>query len=411
MTIPSQGLSSATSSYRYDSDYQLTQANYPAPAPYNGEVHGWTYDAIGNRLTNTVNGVAQTYTYVKNGSNQLNGQRLSSDSVNAYTYDANGNTITRNGTPGNFTFGWDTDDRMASISGAATASHVYDYQGRRTNKTVSGSTTSYLYDGLNLIQAAGSTTTAYLFGPGIDEPLAKVQAGSVSYYSVDGLGSVHLLTDAVGTTQDAYLYDAWGVIKSQTGTLANDFGYTAREFGEARLWYYRGRYYHAGIGRFGSEDPMRTSQAVEPLYTYASADPVLIRDPMGLFSMGWGCDHCPDVAKALEADTKTWCEQKMATITDPDLRKCIDRSCKNGTILCMPFCGKGELGHSDWFEGQIAVLFGGAARTAKMCTSNWAAMPKEGAGAVVIHEWAHGCGWSHKQKGKGVPGENGEFGD
>jgi hypothetical protein len=71
----------------------LTQANYPSVAPYNSEVHGWTYDAIGNRLSNTVNGVPQTYSYFKNGSNPLNGQRPSSDSINAYTYDANGNTM------------------------------------------------------------------------------------------------------------------------------------------------------------------------------------------------------------------------------------------------------------------------------------------------------------------------------
>jgi YD repeat-containing protein len=152
MTIPSQGLTNATSGYRYDADYQLIQATYPASAPYSGEVDGWTYDAIGNRLTNTVNGSPQTHSYFKNGSNQLNGQRLSSDGVNAYTYDANGNTITRNGTPGNFTFGWDTDDRMTTISGSATASYTYDYQGRRTGKTAGSATESYLYDRLNLVR-------------------------------------------------------------------------------------------------------------------------------------------------------------------------------------------------------------------------------------------------------------------
>ncbi len=122
----------------------------PSGAPYNGEVHGWTYDAIGNRLTNTVNGVPQTYSYFKNGSNPLSGQRLSSDGLNAYTYDANGNTLTRNGSGGNFTFGWDANDRMTSISGAATASYGYDYQGRRASKTEGGVTTTYLYDSLNL---------------------------------------------------------------------------------------------------------------------------------------------------------------------------------------------------------------------------------------------------------------------
>ena len=258
----------------------MTQANYPAPAPYNGEVHAWTYDALGNRLTNTVNGVPQTYTYFKNGSNPLNGQRLSSDSVNTYTYNPNGNSLTRNGSGGNFTFGWDYDDRMTSISGAATASYTYDYQGRRTSKTVSGSTTTYLYDGLNLIRASGSSTGDYLFGPGIDEPLAMSQSGSVYYFAADGLGSVNLLTDTSGAMQDAYLYDAWGVVKSQTGTLANDFGYTAREFGEAGLWFYRARYYQAGIGRFTQEDPIRL-RGGPTLFAYARSAPVLRHDPLG----------------------------------------------------------------------------------------------------------------------------------
>ena len=231
-------------------------------------------------LTNTVNGTPQTYTYFKNGSNPLNGQRLSSDSVNAYTYDANGNDLTRNGTPDNFTFGWDTDDRMTSISGSATANYSYDYQGRRASKTVPGSSTSYLYDGPNPVQAAGSTTTAYLFGPGIDEPLATVQSGGVSYFTVDGLGSAHLLTGGTGTVDNAYLYDAWGVAKSQTASLANDFGYTAREFGEAGLWYYRARYYQADVGRFGSEDPIRSGTGPGS-YPYAANSPTLVTDASG----------------------------------------------------------------------------------------------------------------------------------
>jgi len=164
---------------------------------------------------------------------------------------------------------------------SATASYAYDYQGRRTGKSVSGSTTTYLYDGLNLVQAAGALTTVdYLFGPGIDEPLASVQGGVPSYDSVDGLGSVYLLTDTSGAVQDAYLYDAWGEIRSQTGSIVNDFGYTAREFGEAGLGYYRARYYQPGIGRFASEDPQRSSAGAY-LYVYVGNDPSNYFDPSG----------------------------------------------------------------------------------------------------------------------------------
>ncbi|HUM02066.1 MAG TPA: hypothetical protein VL084_07250, partial [Thermoanaerobaculia bacterium] len=102
-----------------------------------------------------MNGVPTAYTYLKNGANPLNGQRLSSDGINAYTWDANGSNLTRSGAPGNFTFGYDPDNRLASITGAATASYTYDYQGRRATKTVGGVTSTYLYDGLNLV---GETT-------------------------------------------------------------------------------------------------------------------------------------------------------------------------------------------------------------------------------------------------------------
>ncbi len=318
MTIPSQSLTSATSTYRYDGSYQLIQANYPTPAPYNGEVHGWTYDAIGNRLTNTVNGVPQSYTYFKNGANPLNGQRLQSDSVNTYTYDANGNTATRNGSPGNFTFGWTTDDRLASISGAATASYLHDYQGRRTSKTVGGVTTSYLYDSLNLIRATGSSTADYLFGPGIDEPLAMSRGGNLYYFAVDGLGSVNLLTDTSGTVQDAYLYDAWGMTRSQTGTLANDFGYTAREFAEAALWYYRARYYQASAGRFASEDPLRSPDGMS-FFAYVVNDPLTFKDSLGLVLMPVSpfLANCRSRARARFGQTMSGCDSDFKTCLTP----------------------------------------------------------------------------------------------
>lgn len=44
----------------------------------------------------------------------------------------------------------------------------YDGYGRRTGKTVSGATTNYLYDGVNVAQElAGTTVTANLLSGGI----------------------------------------------------------------------------------------------------------------------------------------------------------------------------------------------------------------------------------------------------
>lgn len=66
-----------------------------------------------------------------------------------------------------------------------TASFGYDYQRRRSAKTVSGSTTTYTYDGMNLVKGALSSSTAYnFFGSGIDEPLAVYRDGSLRYTAV-----------------------------------------------------------------------------------------------------------------------------------------------------------------------------------------------------------------------------------
>ena len=50
--------SAGTTVWTYDSLNRLTQATYP-----NGDVTGYTYDGVGNRLTHTVNGVTTTNTY------------------------------------------------------------------------------------------------------------------------------------------------------------------------------------------------------------------------------------------------------------------------------------------------------------------------------------------------------------
>jgi hypothetical protein len=88
--LPALGLAGAITKYYYDAGYRLIRVDYPNEAPFGGERHAWTYDLIGNRLTNTVNGVSQTYTYQRIGANPYNWQRLMSDGDSSYTYDANG---------------------------------------------------------------------------------------------------------------------------------------------------------------------------------------------------------------------------------------------------------------------------------------------------------------------------------
>jgi RHS repeat-associated protein len=247
-----------------------------------------------------VNSTTQTYAYFKNGANPLNGQRLSSDGVSTYTWDANGSDLTRSGAPGNFTFGYETDNRLASISGAATATYTYDYQGRRTTKTVSGVTTTYLYDGLNLVgETSGGVTANYVFGPGIDEPLASYRAGTLSYFAADALGTIPVTNDTAGNATLSTTFDAWGVTRNETGTRNHPFTYTGREVGEAGLLFYRVRFLQPGVARFTQEDPLRFD-ATPSFYTYVSNGPLVSTDPLGL---QWGCRAAPPKPKPTPTPT------------------------------------------------------------------------------------------------------------
>jgi len=63
-----------------------------------------------------------------------------------YAYDANGNLTSRTTSGQSFTLTYDAENRLVSVSGAATASFVYDGDRRRVKATVNGVTSYYVGD-------------------------------------------------------------------------------------------------------------------------------------------------------------------------------------------------------------------------------------------------------------------------
>ena len=195
------------------------------------------------------------------------------------TYDANGN-LTNDGTN---TYTWDARNRLIAQSGpGVSASFSYDALGRRTRKTINGGTTSYLYDGNDIVQeiGGGSVGASYLRGLKIDEAFVRQSSGNEFYHS-DALGSVLALTGQTGAVQTKYNYEAFGKT-TITGTSINPFQYTGRENDGTGLYYYRARFFSVTAQRFISEDPIGLFGGDTNLYAYVLNNPTRFVDQLGL---------------------------------------------------------------------------------------------------------------------------------
>ena len=198
------------------------------------------------------------------------------------TYDANGNLTG----DGSLTYGWDSRGRLASLSGTATASFVYDAIGRRTVKTVNGTATNFLYDGPNAVQElAGATPTANLLsGLRIDEIYSRIDGLGARSFITDALGSTVALTDTSGVLKTSYAYEPYGKSSATGETSSNSAQYAGRENDGTGLFYYRARYYQPVFGRFLSEDPIGLNGGAN-LYAYVKGNPISNVDPSGLFGI------------------------------------------------------------------------------------------------------------------------------
>lgn len=87
-------------------------------------------------------------------------------------------------------------------------------------------------------------------------------------------------TSANGTLTANQRFDAWGNRTAATGTVPA-YGYTGREPDATGMVYYRARYYHPGIARFASRDPMGMVDSVSP-YAYVANNPINLADPFGM---------------------------------------------------------------------------------------------------------------------------------
>jgi len=270
--------------YGYDASGQLISVTLPT-----GRKIEYTYDGAGNRISVKDNGV--TTTYNTNNLNQYN-----KVGTNNYTYDKDGNLVSKTEGGKTYTYTYDTENRLIGItSGADTWSYEYDALGNRTASIKNGQRTEYLLDPTGLGDVVGeysgtSLVARYTHGLG----LASRTDGSnaTSYYDTDAIGSVVGLSNAAGTYANKYSYLPFGEDLSKTETVANPFEYVG-EFGVMDegngLDFMRARFYTPSEGRFINRDPIGQNGGVN-LYAYVINNPNNFVDFTGYLKSSQGGD-------------------------------------------------------------------------------------------------------------------------
>lgn len=213
----------------------------------------------------------------------------------SYAYDTSGNRTSKRPPTGSATCdAYDQANRLVSIktgtgssctSPTTVGTYSYNAAGLRMSKAAGGVTTSATWDPsgslpLLLEDKTSASTLDYVYGPG-GQVLEQVSSAATLWYHHDQGGSTRALTDAAGTVQDTYQFDAYGNTVATTGSAANPFLFTGQyRDPETSLYYLRARYYDPTTGQFISRDP------VVPLtrspYAYVRGNPLNSTDAAGL---------------------------------------------------------------------------------------------------------------------------------
>ena len=297
-----------TTEYEYDGLKRLT--NEEVKKGNTTDTYSYEYDDYGNRSKMTATGTEiyeTVYDYSLNGKytallqkevksveKESNPLDLNSNvKQTVYTYDANGNQITKTAEGKTETNTYDGLNQLIGFTdGETTASYKYNASGLRYEKTVNGETINHVWDGnkqivADVIDNQFYEADCYIRGTNL---VAKYnywngKKTEYTYYTQNAHGDVVNLTDKDGKVTKSYRYDAFGVEKNIDENDTNAFRYCGEYFDkETATVYLRARYYNPSTGRFINRDSYlgkRSDPLSLNLYTYCRNNPIRYIDPSG----------------------------------------------------------------------------------------------------------------------------------
>jgi len=302
-TSPFEGLQNLE--YTYDAVGNV-QSIKDYKVPGGTQTQSFTYDALDRLLSATVTGgntgqgqYSEVYTYNAIGNLTRKGDLLYDYYSNrphavyctyyppyygygTYGYDANGNMTSRTVLGTSYTLTYDAENRLTGVSGGASATFVYDGDGKRVKATFGANNTAYVGD---YFEWTGSTSSMVKYYYANGQRVA-LRVGSTLYYLLnDHLGSTAITANSSGGKYAELRYKAYGETRYSDGTTPTTFRFTGqREEATIGLYYYGARYYDAALGRFIQADsivPRPGDPQSLNRYSYVLNNPLRYTDPTG----------------------------------------------------------------------------------------------------------------------------------
>ena len=232
-------------------------------------------------------------------------------------YDAAG-SLRYDQTTGNY-LRYDAENRLIGVG--SNVSYVYNGQGQRVEKNLSGVKTDYLYDlashVITAFQSAGSWQRGEIYAGGWH--LGTYYPNATYFSLTDWLGTEHYRTNNLGNLYQTCYNLPFGDGQTCAGTDVSPLHFTGKERDtESGLDYFGARHFNSSLGRFMIPDWAAKATAVpyadfgDPqslnLYGYVRSNPLSQVDSDG---------HAPDIAVIENGPTTSWQDRLETTNGNP----------------------------------------------------------------------------------------------